>query len=113
MKSSVMPNLIYRVVAACGTLGYGYPKESLQAALKGHVDAIICDAGSVDAGPYYLGTGMPYFEREAVKADYRQMVAAGKKIGCPVIVGSSGMAGGDPNGGWLVARVVYCFADLM
>ena len=33
MKSSAMANLIYRVVAPCGTLGYGYPEESFQAAL--------------------------------------------------------------------------------
>src|ERR1700746_2172921 len=92
-----MAKLIYRVVSACGALGYGYPKESLEAALKGRVDAIICDGGSMDAGPYYLGTGDSYFERDAVKADYRHMVEAGKRIGCPVIVGSSGMAGGNRN----------------
>ena len=66
-----MPKLIYRVVSACGALGYGYPKESLQAALRGQVDAIICDGGSMDAGPYYLGTGTEYFESEAVKLDFR------------------------------------------
>ena len=79
-----MPNLVYRVVSACGALGYGYPKESLQAALRGRVDAIVCDGGSMDAGPYYLGTGTEYFEREAVKADYRHMVAAGKQKGARV-----------------------------
>lgn len=92
-----MPKLIYRVVSACGALGYGYPKQSLDAALKGRVDAIICDGGSMDAGPYYLGTGTEYFETEAVKADFRHMVAAAQKVGCPVILGSSGMAGGDRN----------------
>jgi hypothetical protein len=92
-----MPNLIYRVVSTCAALGYGYPRESLRAALAGRVDAIICDGGSMDAGPYYLGTGDSYFERDAVKADYRHMVEAGKRIGCPVIVGSSGMAGGNRN----------------
>jgi hypothetical protein len=107
-----MPNLVYRVVAACGALGYGYPKESLQAALKGRVDAIICDGGSMDAGPYYLGTGTEYFEREAVKADYRHMVAAGKAIGCPVILGSSGMAGGDRNLDWMIAVAKEVFAEL-
>ncbi len=65
-----MPKLIYRVVSACGALGYGYPRESLEAALRGQVDAIICDGGSMDAGPYYLGTGTEYFEREAVKARF-------------------------------------------
>ena len=92
-----MPKLVYRVVSACGALGYGYPKESLEAAINGRVDAIICDGGSMDAGPYYLGTGTEYFEREAVKADFSHMVEAGKKIGCPVILGSSGMAGGNRN----------------
>ena len=48
-KNGVMPNLIYRVVSACGALGYGFPDESLQAALKGRIDAIIRDGGSVDA----------------------------------------------------------------
>jgi hypothetical protein len=92
-----MPSLVYRVVSTCGALGYGYPRESLKAALIGRVDAIICDAGSTDAGPYYLGTGSDYFERDATEADYRQMVEAGLKIGCPVILGSSGMAGGNRN----------------
>lgn len=92
-----MSNLVYRVVSVCGALGYGFPKESLEEALKGRVDAIVCDGGSMDAGPYYLGTGTEYFEQEAVKADFRNMVDAGQKAGCPVILGSSGMAGGDKN----------------
>ena len=107
-----MPNLIYRVISACGALGYGYPKESLETALKGRVDAIICDGGSMDAGPYYLGTGTEYFEREAVKADFRHMVEAGKKIGCPVILGSSGMAGGNRNLDWMIDVAKEIFAEL-
>lgn len=107
-----MPNLIYRVVSACGALGCGYPKESLQSALRGRVDAIICDAGSIDAGPYYLGTGTDYFERDAVKADYRHMVEAGRKIGCPVILGSSGMAGGDRNLDRMIDLVKEIFDEL-
>lgn len=109
-----MAKLIYRVVSACGALGYGYPKESLAEALKGRVDAIISDAGSMDAGPYYLGTGSEYFEREAVKADYRYMVEAGKKLGCPVILGSSGMAGGNRNLDWMlnVAKEVFDELDV-
>jgi hypothetical protein len=31
---SAMAKLIYRVVSVCGALGYGYPKESLEQALK-------------------------------------------------------------------------------
>jgi hypothetical protein len=107
-----MPKLIYRVVSACGALGYGYPRESLESALRGQVDAIICDGGSMDAGPYYLGTGTEYFEREAVKLDFRHMVEAGARIGCPVILGSSGMAGGDRNVDWMIATAKEVFAEL-
>ena len=80
--------------------------------MKGRVDAIICDGGSMDAGPYYLGTGTEYFEREAVKADYRHMVEAGKQIGCPVILGSSGMAGGNRNLDWMIDVAKEVFAEL-
>ena len=107
-----MPNLVYRVVSACGTLGYGFPRESLQAALRGGVNAIICDAGSIDAGPYYLGAGTDYFERDAVKADYRHMVEAGLKIGCPVILGSSGMGGGNRNLDRVVEIAKEIFSEL-
>jgi hypothetical protein len=92
-----MAKLIYRVVSACGALGYGFPRESLQKALTGRIDAVISDAGSMDAGPYYLGTGSQYFERDAVKNDFRKMVEAGERIEGPVILGSCGMAGGDRN----------------
>jgi Domain of unknown function (DUF4387)/Acyclic terpene utilisation family protein AtuA len=96
-KGNSMPNLIYRVVSACGALGYGYPRESLRLALRERIDAIVCDAGSMDAGPYYLGTGNAYFERDAVKTDYRHMVEAAQEFGCLAILGSSGMAGGNRN----------------
>jgi Domain of unknown function (DUF4387)/Acyclic terpene utilisation family protein AtuA len=107
-----MAKLIYRVVSACGALGYGYPKESMDEALKGRIDAVISDAGSMDAGPYYLGTGTEYFEREAVKLDYRHMVEAGEKIDGPVILGSCGMAGGNRNLEWMVNVAKEVFAEL-
>jgi hypothetical protein len=107
-----MAKLIYRVVSACGALGYGYPKESMQRALQGGLDAIISDAGSMDAGPYYLGTGKEYFEREAVKADYRHMVEAGLATGSPVILGSCGMSGNDRALDWMLDVAKEVFAEL-
>lgn len=107
-----MANLIYRVVSACGALGYGYPKESLDEALKGRVDAIVSDAGSMDAGPYFLGTGTEYFERDAVKQDYLHMVQAGARLGVPVILGSCGMAGGDRNLAYMLDVAKEVFAEL-
>lgn len=107
-----MPKLVYRVISACGALGYGYPKESLDVALQGRVDAIICDGGSMDAGPYYLGTGTEYFETEAVKLDFRHMAEAGARIGCPVILGSCGMAGGDRNLDGMISIAREVFGEL-
>jgi hypothetical protein len=104
--------LIYRVVSVCGALGYGYPKASLEESLKGGVDAIISDGGSMDAGPYYLGNGTEYFERDAVKLDFRHMVEAGQKAGKPVILGSCGMAGGNRNLNWMLDVAKEVFAEL-
>jgi hypothetical protein len=106
-----MPELIYRVVAVCGALGYGYPAESLKKACEGRIDAVISDAGSMDAGPYYLGTGTEYFERSAVKADFTSMVQAAAAKDAPLILGSSGMAGGDRNLAWMVDLAKEVFAE--
>lgn len=106
-----MAELIYRVVSACGALGYGFPAESLKKACEGRVDAVISDAGSMDAGPYYLGTGTEYFEREAVKADFTHMVQAAAEKDCPLILGSSGMAGADANLAWMVDVAKEVFAE--
>jgi hypothetical protein len=111
-KGNSMPNLIYRVVSACCALGYGYPRESLRHALGERIDAIVCDAGSMDAGPYYLGTGNAYFERDAVKADYHHMVEAAQEFGCPAILGSSGMAGGNRNLDGMIEIAKEVFSEL-
>ena len=106
-----MAELVYRVVSAVGALGYGFPAESLEKACEGRVDAVIADGGSMDAGPYFLGTGTQYFEREAVKADFTHMVAAAKAKDCPLILGSSGMAGADPNLALMVDLAKEVFAE--
>ncbi|MFM0336310.1 DUF4387 family protein [Paraburkholderia fungorum] len=90
-----MARLIYRVVSACGALGCGFPRESLQKALNGRVDAVIAAAGSPGVNQRYVGSGDPCAEREAVKDDLRKMVEAGDRIGAPVIIGSGVTAGGD------------------
>jgi hypothetical protein len=109
-----MAKLIYRVVSTCGTLGCGFPQESLQKALVGRIDAVIADAGSMDGGPYYCGSGGQYFERDAVKNDFRKMVEAAEHIEGPLILGNCGTAGGDRKLDWMleVAREVFDELDL-
>jgi hypothetical protein len=107
-----MPKLVYRVVSPCCVLGYGFPRESFESALEGRVDAIVCDAGSVDAGPFFLGTGGGYFNSREVRADLERMIAAGARIGCPVIIGSAGLGGGDRNVAAVVRLCAEVFAQL-
>jgi hypothetical protein len=63
---------------------------------------IACDAGTTDAGPFSLGTGMPAFPREAVKRDLSLMLRAGQKANIPVMIGSAGTAGGDVHVDWVL-----------
>ena len=106
-----MAELIYRIVCPCAGVGYGFPKASMDIAVQGRVDAIISDAGSMDAGPYYLGAGTQYFERESVKTDFGLMVEAAKAKGCPLVIGTSGMAGGARNLDWMVDVAKEVFAE--
>ncbi len=47
----------YRMLSLNGALGYSFPEASLDEAMKRRPDLIADDAGSMDAGPYYLGEG--------------------------------------------------------
>lgn len=63
-----MAEMAYRIVSACGAPGFGFPKASRERAPEDGVDAVVSDAGSMDAGPCYPGTGNESFEWEAVEA---------------------------------------------
>ena len=58
-----------KIVALTGRLGYGYSEEALNIAFSEKVDYIGVDAGSTDPGPYYLGSGTSFTNRDAVKRD--------------------------------------------
>jgi len=89
-----------RVLAATAILGYGYPLASFAKGLEHDPHVIGVDAGSTDPGAYYLGAGEPLSGAATVKRDLRPMVVAGMERGVPVIVGTSGGAGGDPHLEW-------------
>jgi hypothetical protein len=61
------------------------------------VDAIVADAGSADFGPFLLGSASNYFSVGEFRHDFERVLAAGHRLGCPVIIGSAGIAGGDRN----------------
>ena len=90
------------VLAAAGMLGSSFDKAGFYAALEKHPDVIGCDSGTTDSGPFFPGAGVPRMNRKAAKRDLELMICEGVKRGIPVLVGSAGTAGADPNVDWMI-----------
>lgn len=86
-----------KAVAATGGIGSGFLEETLSRVVQDGADFIGCDAGSTDAGPYYLGSGKTKSSREAVMRDTRIMMREALAAGIPLLVGTAGYAGGRPH----------------
>lgn len=84
-----------RLMACSGMLGYGFTEEAFDRGLSLGVEMIGCDAGSMDPGPYYLGTGTPFVSKEAMRRDLTVMLRGARKAQVPMIVGSAGGGGSD------------------
>jgi len=74
-------------------LGYGFPESSFLEGVERRPHVIAVDAGSTDSGPHKLGAGTGIAGREAERRDLRLILAAGHRLGIPVIIGSAGGAG--------------------
>src|SRR5690349_23957561 len=86
-----------RLLSTSAILGYGFPEASLEAGLARNPHVIGVDGGSVDPGPHYLGIGKPFCSPLAIRRDLRLMLRAAVKQGIPLVVGTSGGAGGEPH----------------
>jgi len=95
-----MKNEEYRILSATAILGYGFPVSSFEEGMKRNPHLIAVDAGSTDPGPYYLGAGISFTDRGAVKRDLEYMIKAGVERGIPVCIGTAGGSGGKPHLDW-------------
>jgi Acyclic terpene utilisation family protein AtuA len=86
-----------RMMATTGMLGYGYTEKAFHRGVSLGLDFIAADAGSMDPGPYYLGAGVPFVTRTAVKRDLSFMLDAAIEQGIPLLLGSAGGGGGRPQ----------------
>jgi hypothetical protein len=86
-----------RLLSTSAILGYGFPEASLQAGMDRSPHVIGVDGGSVDPGPHYLGSGKPFCSPIAIRRDLRLMLNAAVRAGIPVVIGTSGGAGGAPH----------------
>jgi hypothetical protein len=90
----------YRVLSATAILGYGFPLSSFLAGMERKPHLIAVDAGSTDPGPYYLGAGLSFTDRGAVKRDLEIMLSAGVNNHIPVVIGSAGGSGAEAHLAW-------------
>ena len=83
-----------KILAPCGILGYGFPKDSFFRGIEQKPDAIVVDAGSTDAGPHKLGKGVAIVSDTAMFKDLELIITEGARLGIPMVIGSAGGAGG-------------------
>jgi hypothetical protein len=86
-----------RILSPTAILGYGFPMESFEEGMKRKPHVIAVDAGSTDPGPYYLGAGKSFTDRNSVKRDLEIMIPAALEAGIPVIIGTAGGSGARPH----------------
>jgi hypothetical protein len=73
-------------------------------------DLLAVDAGSVDPGPFYLGSGKPFTDYTGVKRDLRFLIKAAVQKNIPCILGTAGGSGALPHVEWC-RRIVEEIAE--
>lgn len=96
----------FKILSPTAILGYGFPEASFARGMAETPDLIAVDGGSTDPGPYYLGSGKSFTNREGVKRDLAIMIAAGVKARIPVVVGTAGGAGARSHLAWCKEIVI-------
>ncbi|QDX27351.1 DUF1446 domain-containing protein [Sphingomonas suaedae] len=89
-----------KILVPTGSLGAGVREDEVAYGVSRGAHAIASDAGSTDSGAAYLATGKSKNNRGAVKRDLTILMRAQKQAGIPIIIGTSGQAGGDINLDW-------------
>ena len=95
----------FRILSPTAILGYGFPEESFKEGIKRKPHVIAVDAGSTDPGPYYLGAGISFTDRNAVKRDVEYMLLAAVEHNIPVVIGTAGGCGANAHLDWNVEIV--------
>lgn len=100
------------ILVPVGSLGAGASEAEVEYGIARGADVIATDAGSTDSGAAYLALGHSKNSRSAVKRDLVIMMRAASKAGIPIVVGTSGQAGGDLNLDWTRDIVVEVAGEL-
>ena len=101
-----------KVIVPCGSLGAGVDEAEVAWGLAQGAQAIATDAGSTDSGAAYLALGKSKNNRGSVKRDLTILMKAQAQAGIPILIGTSGQAGGDLNLDWTGDIVVEIAREL-
>jgi len=94
-----------RVLSASGQLGYGVPEAAFNEGLRRQPHFIGCDMGSIDPGPYYLGSGNIATSEAQTRGDLTTVLRGARSINVPLIIGTAGCAGASPHLDTVLAMV--------
>ncbi|MEY2781695.1 MAG: hypothetical protein RL307_1399 [Pseudomonadota bacterium] len=86
-----------RVLSASGQLGFGIVAESFERGLERRPHFIGCDMGSIDPGPFFLGSGQMAAPQAMVRRDLELVLRGARSLHVPLIIGSAGTAGAKPH----------------
>lgn len=96
-----------RVLSASGQLGYGVPEPAFSEGLKRRPHFIGADMGSIDPGPYYLGSGNLATSDGMTRNDLAHVLRGARQLGVPFVLGTAGTAGAAPHLGKTLQMVRY------
>lgn len=91
------PGQPLRVLAGSGQLGYGIPEKAFKEGLARQPHFIGCDMGSIDPGPYYLGSGRPATSDRIARRDLKLVLHGALELAVPLVIGTAGTAGAAPH----------------
>lgn len=86
-----------RVLAVSGQLGYGIPDAAFRTGLGRKPHFLGADMGSIDPGPYYLGSGNLATSDAMTRDDLAKALRGARSIGVPFLLGTAGSAGAAPH----------------
>ena len=95
-----------KILIPAGALGIPYDRDALARGMREKPDLIAIDGGSTDSGPFYLGTGISKYSRNATKADWAELMEARAKANIPLIIGTAGTSGADSAVDWMLDLTV-------
>lgn len=97
LARNLKPGKELRALSGSGQLGNGIPAPAFKAGLERDPHFIGCDMGSIDVGPYYLGSGKLATSDLVTRRDLKLVLTGARSRDLPLLIGTAGTAGAQPH----------------